>query len=236
VDPVLEYVLAGKIAYLGMVKGQDDSTYKKLHKRYEALISGLETSNKSGWKRHAKVTYTIAEFKKLFPTAKLQFSVKPNRDYVSGQVTIQDVTTPVYFVGQFRKLPDKDQHRILSEINEGTSPWHISLIEDKDQKRKKYNHFWQLSPYKPKVATRPDIDAKSLLDEWEKNGLDAAVALWKSGKKQAENTDKNETKEMKNPDDEIPDIIIDELDNLDDVPKDFDPTEDDGITIVTQDL
>ncbi len=41
-EPNMANVLAGKLEYLKMVKGYNNSTYLKLNKRYEALVNGVE--------------------------------------------------------------------------------------------------------------------------------------------------------------------------------------------------
>jgi hypothetical protein len=181
-EPVLELVLEGKINYLKMVKGETDSTYKSLRKRLDHLMVTLNESRpKRHNVRHAKVTYTIAHFKKHFADAQLQFATAPN-GVVSGKLSIAGVVTPVYFDKKFRDATPEEKTEILSAISDGTSKWFISEIEDIDRKHTtRRNHFWQITRYRPKLAKkdRTPISADHLLDEWEKSGLDAAIKLWK---------------------------------------------------------
>ena len=64
----LSCVVGGKLAFLRMVKGEDDSTYIKLKQRFDKLMLRCEKNQP----RHTQVcyceTYTLAEFEKKFNT------------------------------------------------------------------------------------------------------------------------------------------------------------------------
>jgi hypothetical protein len=153
-EPVLEHVLDGKITYLKMVKGDTDSTYKALRKRLDDLLITLREVRPKRSTRHAKITYTIAEFKRHFENATMEFTTAPN-GYVSGKLTISGVVTPIYFDKKFRNSNAEAKSEILAAILDGTSTWHISEIEDTDKKHiHRFNHFWQISQYTPKFAPK----------------------------------------------------------------------------------
>jgi retron-type reverse transcriptase len=181
-EPVLENVLEGKINYLKMVKGETDSTYRALRKRLDDLLATLQESRPKRETRHAKVSYTLIDFKRLFADAAMDFSSAPN-GLVSGKLTISGITTPIYFDKIFRESSFADKAKILEAINNGTSDWYISEIEDTDKRVKhRFNHFWQISKYMPRIALKDQtIGVDRLLSEWEKNGIDSAIKLWKQG-------------------------------------------------------
>jgi hypothetical protein len=187
-EPVLEHVLEGKIDYLKMVKGDSDSTYKSLRKRLDDLITSLHEKRPKRDTRHAKVSYKMGDFHKLFAEATMDFATAPN-GYVSGKLTISGVVTPVYFDKFFRNALPEVQQKIVSDIQNNRSDWYISEIEDTDKQHKhRYNHFWQISRFEPKIAGRNpgQLDIERLLQEWDKKGLDAAVQLWLEAGKVAE--------------------------------------------------
>lgn len=69
-EPVLENVISGKLEYLKMVKGCEDSTYLKLKTQFETLTeqqekNGIQFSD-SGYRYI--MTYTISQFEDVFKT------------------------------------------------------------------------------------------------------------------------------------------------------------------------
>ena len=179
-EPVLENVIDGKLNYLKMVKGETDSTYKKLRTRFESLVSILYNERPKQQVRHVKVSYSIQEFIKKFGGVKIVF-LTASDGHVSGKLTSEGVTTPIYFDKKFRASTLEDKKQILCAIENGTSDWFISEIEDLDKRYKyRFNHFWQISKYQPKIGgQRKDIDVESLLEIWERDGLDKATNMWK---------------------------------------------------------
>jgi hypothetical protein len=187
-EPVLEHVLEGKVDYLKMVKGDADSTYKSLRKRLDDLIATLYEKRPKRNTRHAKVSYKMVDFHKLFAEATMDFATAPN-GYVSGKLTISGVVTPIYFDKFFRNSLPEVKQKILSDIQTARSDWYISEIEDTDKQHKhRYNHFWLISRFEPKIAGQNpgQLDIERLLQEWDQKGLDAAVQLWLEAGKEAE--------------------------------------------------
>lgn len=64
----LSCVVGGKLAFLRMVKGEDDSTYIKLKQRFDKLMKGCEKNQPQHTKLYYCETYTLAEFEKKFNT------------------------------------------------------------------------------------------------------------------------------------------------------------------------
>lgn len=181
-EPVLEYVIDGKLNYLKMVKGDCDSTYKKLRLRYDDLVSVLQEQSPKRDTRHAIVSYTINEFKKRFADVSMEFTTAPN-GYISGKLISGNVITPIYFDKIFRDSTPEEKFKIINSIHNGTANWYISEIEDIDKRNKhRFNHFWQITKYQYKVttATIAENTVEKLLDIWEREGLDAAVRKWKN--------------------------------------------------------
>lgn len=65
----LSCVVGGKLAFLRMVKGEDDSTYIKLKQRFDKLMKGCEKNQPRHTKLYYCETYTLAEFEKKFNTS-----------------------------------------------------------------------------------------------------------------------------------------------------------------------
>ena len=64
----LTYVVAGKLAFLKMVKGGEDSTYLSLLKRFEKLTNRTKKNQPQHTKLKYLETYTLAEFEKKMGT------------------------------------------------------------------------------------------------------------------------------------------------------------------------
>lgn len=69
-EPILENVVSGRLEYIKMVKGAEDSTYKKLYAIFESLIKQHSDNNvqfaNAGY--HYIVTCLISQFEKTFQT------------------------------------------------------------------------------------------------------------------------------------------------------------------------
>lgn len=63
-DPILENVIAGKLDYLKMVKGEEDSTYIKLRNCYDTLLGDVASNMNNGIK--FLDTKNVSEFEKSF--------------------------------------------------------------------------------------------------------------------------------------------------------------------------
>lgn len=181
-EPVLENVINGKLNYLKMIKGSYDSTYKTLSKRFDNLNSVLMEKHPRHGTRHVIVSYSISDFMRQFKNVIMDF--KPTQNgYVSGKLISENVVTPIYFDKIFRESSIEDKSKILAAIQDGSSDWYISEIEDLDKKKKySFNHFWQISRYQPKITTAKIADntIERLLEVWENKGIDAAIDQWKS--------------------------------------------------------
>lgn len=197
-EPVLENVIEGKLNYLKMVKGGCDSTYKSLRNRFDVLLSLLTEQRPKHSNRFVVVSYPISEFKKLFSGVLMEFKTTP-KGYVSGKMISENVVTPIYFDKIFRDSDSNEKEAVLSSINNGTSKWWISEVEDTDRHHKhRFNHFWQISKYEPKKVS-PQSYIEELLNIWEKDGLNVAVRMWKNNK-QKEPPEKPRSKEINKPD------------------------------------
>ena len=180
-EPVLEQVIEGKLNYLKMVKGNSDSTYKTLAGRFEACMTALDEERPKHGKRNVLVSYELKDFSTRFSNVSMDFSTSPD-GIVSGSLTVDSLTTPIYFDKIFRKLSSANKAKVLKAISQGISDWFISEIEYLDKRyRNKFNHFWLISRYRPHQSTTVDKSeiTRQLLELWGKDGLDAAVEEWK---------------------------------------------------------
>ena len=69
-EPVMENVIGGKLNYMRMVKGENNTTYRKLLERFTKLqgLVFVDTETDKGKSYTYVYSYSIPEFKKLFKT------------------------------------------------------------------------------------------------------------------------------------------------------------------------
>ena len=172
-NPDLINVIDGKLMYLKMVKGEEDSVYNRLHDKFQELVNKLHDANKTNGKNITYVETTpILEFEKKNDTViNISYSEEPavsNQDNKQTDEQASD-STPHRFawfifggkktiasVNKSVKKEDESQKEILA----------ISLCLDARD-----NHFWlihkQNKVIKPFV---PPIDIDDL-----NNDLDALI-------------------------------------------------------------
>uniref|UniRef100_UPI004026EAAB reverse transcriptase domain-containing protein n=1 Tax=Bacteroides cellulosilyticus TaxID=246787 RepID=UPI004026EAAB len=88
-EPVLENVLSGKMEYLKMVKGSEDTTYKRLNSQLESLVKQYTEENVqfAGSSYRYIVSYSISQFEDAFQT-KIEIDKSKNgKDYVFCQLS-----------------------------------------------------------------------------------------------------------------------------------------------------
>src|SRR5574344_748536 len=97
-EPVLENVISGKLEYLKMVKGYDDSTYLKLNTMFKTLIKQHSEDNVQFTDTNYRyiVTYSIPQLEDAFQT-KIETAVSKNgKDYayciLNGKKTLISVS------------------------------------------------------------------------------------------------------------------------------------------------
>ena len=172
--PGLEAVLGGKLLFLRMVKGEDNSTWQHLQKRYD-LLTGNQANNGSD------ITYlmafTIEEFEKA-TGASLEFDLDNNR--VSAcHFKLADVTDPIP-VRLSKYIRTRFTNIFLSankakDLTSAKRYYHIGYCKAND-------YFWLLFRHKPRITRTKESDASYAIQEKAINSV-----LRSSMSKQAEN-------------------------------------------------
>ena len=73
----MEYILAGKLQYLKMVKGESDSTYIALQNRFDALVNTLKTDSLDSNQFTYLSTMNVKQFEEFLQT-KIEKGVSKN--------------------------------------------------------------------------------------------------------------------------------------------------------------
>ena len=138
-EPVLENVIAGKLEYLKMVKGESDSTYLKLKNKYDALRNVPETGKGDNTFKYLD-TQKVSDFEKSMGT-KIEIkkskkgkvfanfvlygkeqtaSISKNaqdKDFVNLYISLCENQTKERFYIIHLPLPKKDEQSIPSIVN-----------------------------------------------------------------------------------------------------------------------
>ena len=179
-EPVMENVIEGKLNYLKMVKGADNSTYIKLLERYNKLQTLVFLDNETD-KSESYIyvhSYRLQEFEELFKTSiSLQVS---SRNNLIGKCVISDKEKPISISKKTQKILCEN----LTEKAPGTivesgdlSKCYVTLC------RAKGKNFWLITidpMQRSKCLSVLDlkIDLGHLLTIWEKEGLEEAVTAF----------------------------------------------------------
>lgn len=141
-EPVLEHVIEGKLLYLKMVKGEEDSTYHKLKKRFDVLMNFPTTGDAQKTIKYLD-TQNIATFEKLLGTEVIKKKSNSGKYYA-------------YFM-----LSGEKQKASISPkaIEENLDKLEISLCENMKKERFYFIH----KPHKKK--TEEGYSKQMSLDE-----------------------------------------------------------------------
>lgn len=179
-EPVMENVIEGKLNYLKMVKGADDSTYLKLLERYNKLQTLVFQDNETdkGESYIYVYSYRLKEFEELFETS-ISLTVS-NRKILIGKCVISDKEKPISISKKTQKilcenLAEKAPGAVVGSGN--LSKCFVTLC------RAKGKNFWLITidpMQRSKCLSILDvkIDPDHLLAIWEKEGLEEAVAAF----------------------------------------------------------
>jgi hypothetical protein len=102
-EPVLENVISGKLEYLKMVKGQEDSTYLKLKTKFDTMIKEHSDDNVQFIDANYRyiVTYSIPQFEDAFQTKIETAKSKKGKDYayctLNSKKTLISVSKSILF-------------------------------------------------------------------------------------------------------------------------------------------
>ena len=179
-EPLLENVIYGKLMYLKMIKGEGDSTFKRLKSRFDQLCSypKIEIKNKGLSDFKTLISFAVPDFEANFETEILidyeNIGVKPAFAYLSGY------KCPIFFSrklkkaflvnnGQFTKCDEESD--ILRKIVRDKNKLYVSLCETLD------GRFWLITEHRPNLiladSKRWTID--SIIKLWKNKGLEFAA-------------------------------------------------------------
>lgn len=179
-EPVMENVIEGKLNYLKMVKGADNSTYLKLQERYSKLQTLVFQDNETdkGESYVYVYSYRLKEFEELF-NASISLKVSSRNNLVgiwavSGKDRILAISkkTQKVLCDNLTELPPN-----TSVNSEKLEKCYVTLC------RSKGKNFWlitknpmQRSKCLSLLNVKVDID--HLLSIWENEGLEEAVTAF----------------------------------------------------------
>ena len=173
-EPVMENVIGGKLNYLRMVRGANNTAYQKLQSRYDALQELVFVDNETD-KSESYVyvqPYGLNEFQTLFHTT-LTLSVSREKKLV-GKCVID---------GREKTLAlSKSTQAALCPNLGSLNPGDVVTAEDFDKCfvtlcRHKGKNFWLITKFKPKRSRclsvqNLKVDPDELLSLWAEYGLE----------------------------------------------------------------
>lgn len=176
-EPVMENVIDGKLNYLRMVKGSNNSTYLKLLERFDKLqmIVYLDNETDKGRSYVYVHSYKLAEFEELFQTSVSLRVSKNNKLVAICEMYGKEKTISVSKKTQkwlCKSLSDIVPETVVSSDNLGNC--YVTLCRDKGK------NFWlitkeQMQRSKCLSIQNVHIDIDHLLAIWEKDGIEDAV-------------------------------------------------------------
>ena len=185
-EPVMENVIGGKLDYLKMVKGEQDSTYVTLKQLYDKLQQVVFVDTETDEKhRYVYVQpYTVPEFEEQFKTTlKLEVS-KQQKIFARCKLFGKDITISVSKNSQIPICPTIDTYQpgntVFSDV---LKDCYVTLCQ---QRGRQLKYFWLITcnaPNRSKCLSLQNIHFdKNAIDEllatWEKDGLEKAVELF----------------------------------------------------------
>ena len=157
----LENVISGKLDYLKMVKGGSDKVYVKYDTKYQKLVADQKKSTDG---TVYLATYRFAQFQNLFGVE------------LKKEVNEKGSTLSFRFAGKlFKVQKTHGVDAVLSSKDadqKQTDSLYISLCRKDDK------IYWLAHSTRPHVAEPVElaVPVEKLIDIWEKQGIDAALA------------------------------------------------------------
>ena len=179
-EPVMENVIGGKLNYMRMVKGENNTTYRKLLERFLKLqgLVFVDTETDKGKSYIYVYSYPVSDFKKYFKTdLALEVSSK-NKLVGKCQIEERDKVLAISKKTQEYLCKDISSKKPGEEIKTKLlNKCFVTLC------RAKGKNFWLITKSEMKRSKclsllNANIDINKLLDIWEKQGVnEAAEAL-----------------------------------------------------------
>lgn len=175
-EPVMENVIRGKLNYMRMVKGENNTTYRKLFERFIKLQGPVfvDTETDKGKSYIFVYSYTVSEFKKYFKTdISLEVSSK-NKLLGKCQIEGRDKILAISKKTQEYLCKDIAEKQPGEEIQtKHLSKCFVTLC------RAKGKNFWLITKSEMKRSKclsliNVNIDIDKLLDIWENQNITKA--------------------------------------------------------------
>lgn len=179
-EPVMENVIGGKLNYMRMVKGENNTTYRKLLERFLKLqgLVFVDTATDKGKSYIYVYSYPVSDFEKYFKTDLALEVTSKNKLVGKCQIEERDKvlaiskkTQEYLYKDISTKKPGEDiKTKLLNKC-------FVTLC------RAKGKNFWLITKSEMKRSKclsllNANIDINKLLDIWEKQGVkEAAEAL-----------------------------------------------------------
>lgn len=176
-EPVMENVIGGKLNYMRMVKGENNTTYRKLLERFTKLqgLVFVDTETDKGKSYTYVYSYSVPEFKKLFKTElTLEVSTK-NKLIGKCQIEERDKVLAISKKTQSYLCKDLSQKKCGEVVNTNLlSKCFVTLC------RAKGKNFWLVTKSEMKRSKclsllNANIDIDKLLDIWENKNINEAA-------------------------------------------------------------
>lgn len=181
-EPVMENVIGGKLNYLRMVKGANNTSYRKLQERYNKLQQIVYVDNETD----SKTTYiyvqpyTMSEFISDFATT-ITLEVSPKKKLIGKCILAgMDKVIPISISTQKSLCPNIEEKEPGQTItSEKLSKCFVTLC------RAKGKNFWLITEFEPKRSKclsiqNANIDVEKILNIWDEHGLETAVLAFQS--------------------------------------------------------
>lgn len=230
-EPVMENVIGGKLNYLRMVRGANNSACNKLQERYNKLqqLIYIDTETDKQQSYVYVQPYKMAEFKELFNTEIYLEITSKNKLVGKCVLAGMDKIIAVSKSTQKKFCPDLESKKegdvVVSDMLERCF---VTLC------RSKGKNFWLITEFEPKRSKclsiqNANIDIDILLFIWEKQGLEDAVSAFQDcimngySLQSAEDAglDKTKTKKVRNAKTSKPENVPFEFLPIDSVDFDF---------------
>lgn len=181
-EPVMENVVDGKLNYLRMVKGKNNSTYNKLQERFNRLqtVVYIDKGTDKGKSYVYVHSYGLKEFEKFFKTT-VNLEVSEKRKLI-GKCEISGMKKILAISNSTKANLCSD----LSDLDPGTAvtseklkTCYITLCREKGK------NFWLITKDKMQRSkclsiVNANIDIDKLLSIWEEQGIEVAVEAFQN--------------------------------------------------------
>ena len=179
-EPVMENVIGGKLNYLLMVKGANNTACNKLLQRYNRLQQVLFVDQETGESYIYVQPYTMNEFNEYFKTS-IRLEVSERKNLVGKCVIYgRDKSITISRSTQKKLCPGLENKKTRESIeSELLKKCHVTLC------RSKGKNFWLITEFKPQRSRclsiqNANVNIDKLLEIWEQEGYEEASLYFMS--------------------------------------------------------